>query len=211
MTIKAEDGVKNSKSFEGRKIAKSFYLLGLGFFASLAIICMMTFSLLNKEKNYNRTMHLGMSLQQLAGTVAHYDEILTMSARLAALTGGLQWEDRYNRFVPKLDEAIAEISMMATTKELSDAIHMTDDANRSLIGGPGIPPEIREQIMQPFFTTKDVGKGTGLGLSISKGILIEHQGHLDIADDGANTCFVIDLPQFQAASSVAPSTLGEVA
>ena len=42
--------------------------------------------------------------------------------------------------------------------------------------GPGIPKELREKIMQPFFTTKEVGKGTGLGLSISKGIVESHKG-----------------------------------
>jgi C4-dicarboxylate-specific signal transduction histidine kinase len=34
--------------------------------------------------------------------------------------------------------------------------------------GNGIPEPLREKIMEPFFTTKDVGKGTGLGLSISQ-------------------------------------------
>lgn len=36
--------------------------------------------------------------------------------------------------------------------------------------GPGIPLEIQNNIMQPFFTTKQLGKGTGLGLSTSRGI-----------------------------------------
>lgn len=60
--------------------------------------------------------------------------------------------------------------------------------------GPGIDKELEQKIMQPFFTTKEVGKGTGLGLSISKGI-IEHQGgSLVICRDYSNTCFQITLP-----------------
>ena len=44
--------------------------------------------------------------------------------------------------------------------------------------GLGIPQELKDKILMPFFTTKDIGKGTGLGLSISKGIIEEHSGTL---------------------------------
>lgn len=61
--------------------------------------------------------------------------------------------------------------------------------------GPGIPAHIREKLMQPFFTTKDVGKGTGLGLSISKGIIDELGGYFYIDEYCSNTKFVIRIPQ----------------
>lgn len=60
--------------------------------------------------------------------------------------------------------------------------------------GKGIDKEIAEKIMQPFFTTKEVGVGTGLGLSISKGIIEMHDGKLFLDQDYPNTRFVIDLP-----------------
>ncbi len=60
--------------------------------------------------------------------------------------------------------------------------------------GAGIPEEIRERLMQPFFTTKEIGKGTGLGLSISKGIMESHQGNLSLDPQIAHTCFVMRLP-----------------
>ncbi|MCC2678427.1 MAG: hypothetical protein K0R29_1003 [Pseudobdellovibrio sp.] len=63
--------------------------------------------------------------------------------------------------------------------------------------GPGIPRDVQEKIMQPFFTTKPVGKGTGLGLSISKGIIDSHNGSLTIDNKSRNTCFVITLPIHQ--------------
>ena len=44
--------------------------------------------------------------------------------------------------------------------------------------GPGVPPEIEDMIMQPFFTTQTVGKGTGLGLSIALGIAQSNNGSL---------------------------------
>jgi PAS domain S-box-containing protein len=60
--------------------------------------------------------------------------------------------------------------------------------------GKGIPPEIVEKLMQPFFTTKEVGKGTGLGLSISLGILQSHGGILRYEKQSINTKFIIELP-----------------
>lgn len=63
--------------------------------------------------------------------------------------------------------------------------------------GNGIPLEIQEKIMQPFFTTKDVGKGTGLGLSISKGIVEAHGGRILIDNKSPNTKITIELPLFK--------------
>ena len=60
--------------------------------------------------------------------------------------------------------------------------------------GSGIQKEIVQQMMEPFFTTKEVGKGTGLGLSISKGIIEEMKGQLRYELNSGHTCFVIELP-----------------
>jgi len=59
--------------------------------------------------------------------------------------------------------------------------------------GPGIPPEIQKKMLQPFFTTKEVGKGTGLGLSISIGIVEAHGGTLTYCQSSPNTRFEITL------------------
>ena len=60
--------------------------------------------------------------------------------------------------------------------------------------GPGVPAELKSKIMEPFFTTKNVGKGTGLGLSLSTTIAEEHGGKLELADEGGHTCFCLTLP-----------------
>jgi signal transduction histidine kinase len=59
--------------------------------------------------------------------------------------------------------------------------------------GPGISPEVATRIMEPFFTTKEIGKGTGLGLSVSKGIAESHGGRLTYDPTPANTRFVLTL------------------
>lgn len=61
--------------------------------------------------------------------------------------------------------------------------------------GSGVPKALRSKLMDPFFTTKDIGKGTGLGLSISKGIIDSHNGKLYLDETSKNTCFVIELPK----------------
>lgn len=65
---------------------------------------------------------------------------------------------------------------------------------RVIDSGSGIEDHIQNRIMQPFFTTKEVGKGTGLGLSIAKGIIEDHSGRLWLDNDFPETCFVVELP-----------------
>ena len=61
--------------------------------------------------------------------------------------------------------------------------------------GAGIPPELRDRVYEPFFTTKPVGKGTGLGLSITYSIVQKHGGTLDIRErDGGGTTMTIRIP-----------------
>jgi signal transduction histidine kinase len=64
--------------------------------------------------------------------------------------------------------------------------------------GPGIPDEIKDKILQPFFTTKKGTEGTGLGLSITHDIMKAHGGELRIESTiGKGSEFVIQLPNSQ--------------
>ena len=60
--------------------------------------------------------------------------------------------------------------------------------------GPGIPAEIREQIFNPFFTTKKTG--VGLGLAIVSKIIDDHRGWLRVSGEpGQGACFQVYLPK----------------
>jgi PAS domain S-box-containing protein len=59
--------------------------------------------------------------------------------------------------------------------------------------GNGIPPGLLQQVFEPFFTTKETG--TGLGLSIAHGIIVQHNGSLEVASQPRQgTTFTIILP-----------------
>jgi two-component system NtrC family sensor kinase len=62
--------------------------------------------------------------------------------------------------------------------------------------GPGITPEVKQRMYEPFYTTKDVGEGTGLGLSIVFGIIEKHKGTIEMTSEPENgTSFLIKLPK----------------
>jgi PAS domain S-box-containing protein len=76
-----------------------------------------------------------------------------------------------------------------------------DDAELRVIdSGPGIAPELRERIMEPFFTTKPVGRGTGIGLSIARGLAEDNGGTLMLDERQSATCFVLRLPRVAVGS-----------
>jgi signal transduction histidine kinase len=68
--------------------------------------------------------------------------------------------------------------------------------------GPGVPKQIRSEVIKPFFTTKPVGKGTGLGLSVAVEILEKHKGSLTIEDSLDGASFLIELPKASEDSSL---------
>jgi signal transduction histidine kinase len=72
-------------------------------------------------------------------------------------------------------------------------------------GGEPIPKELQEKLFQPFFTTKPIGKGTGLGLSISHGLMREHNGDLVLDSSSLKTTFIMQLPAYKEACTMAPN------
>jgi len=64
--------------------------------------------------------------------------------------------------------------------------------------GVGMSADVRERVLEPFYTTKPFGQGTGLGLSIVHGIVRAHHGALEIASaPGHGTTVTITLPSGQ--------------
>jgi signal transduction histidine kinase len=83
------------------------------------------------------------------------------------------------------------------TRDLGDAVEIRVRDN-----GTGIPPEIKEKLFQPFFTTKPTGEGTGLGLSISYDIVTQQHGGTITVDSrvGEFSEFTVRLPRTHRAA-----------
>jgi two-component system NtrC family sensor kinase len=90
-----------------------------------------------------------------------------------------------------------EPTLAAATRDLGDSVEIKIRDN-----GGGIPPEVKEKIFNPFFTTKPPGQGTGLGLSLSYDIIVkQHAGSIEVdTQPGEFTEFGVILPRLATRS-----------
>jgi signal transduction histidine kinase len=87
-----------------------------------------------------------------------------------------------------LENYLPKLTVRTLQKNSNITIEIKDN-------GPGIPDELKDKILQPFFTTKKGTQGTGLGLSITNDIVKAHGGSLDIhSESGKFTQFRITIP-----------------
>lgn len=89
-------------------------------------------------------------------------------------------------------QAMAE----SATKRVTVSTVVDGDFAKVLVAdtGPGIPPEVMQNLFKPFFTTKRRGLGTGLGLSVSRSIIEAHKGTLTAESAPGGATFIVRLP-----------------
>jgi PAS domain S-box-containing protein len=89
-------------------------------------------------------------------------------------------------------EANFQPTLTVTTRDRGSMVEVRVRDN-----GTGIPPEVKDKLFQPFFTTKPTGEGTGLGLSISYDIVTQQHGGMIVVDSapGEFTDFTVRLPR----------------
>ncbi len=92
-----------------------------------------------------------------------------------------------------------EPTLLAATRGLPDRVEIRIRDN-----GTGIPPEVKDKMFNPFFTTKAAGEGTGLGLSMSHDIVVkQHGGTIDVeTEPGVFTEFIVTLPRATGAQNL---------
>lgn len=93
-----------------------------------------------------------------------------------------------NSYQAVLDQSSKWIRLDIIEKDGKVSFRVTDS-------GKGVPEEVVDRIMEPFFTTKPLGEGTGLGLSISMGITKDHGGRLYYDRESPHTSFVMEVPR----------------
>ena len=144
-----------------------------------------------EKQNFNITLKT--SLDPSAGEAELFPQELTR-VLLNLISNGFYAAKRKS----EANEIGFEPTLVATTKNLGDRVEIRIRDN-----GTGIPPEVKEKIFNPFFTTKPAGEGTGLGLSISHDVIVkQHGGTIEVdTQQGAFTEFRIILPRNAAAST----------
>ena len=94
----------------------------------LGLIAYLTYSI------YDRSMESTVTVEKITSNIekiAYYDEVLTMSARMAVFTGDKKWVERYNEFSPKLDHIISE--SIDIVPKINTFLEKVDSVNKELI------------------------------------------------------------------------------
>jgi two-component system nitrogen regulation sensor histidine kinase NtrY len=137
--------------------------------------------------------------QLLADTLVLYDGLLT----------DVRFERQFAEQLPQVRVDVEQMrrviinlvdnAVEATDRRGTIVLETAHDPSNNLVrvtvsdDGPGIPPEEREKLFLPYYSTK--GRGSGLGLAIVRRIVAEHGGSIDVAPNvPRGTRFTIELP-----------------
>ncbi len=107
--------------------------LAATFFVTMAAPVWMGWSSYRSIDRIEAQQRRAARMAELKGAIVHMDEVLTMSARMAAATGDPQWERRYRTFEPKLDAAIKEAMELVPAAGSGEVAAKTDAANIALV------------------------------------------------------------------------------
>ena len=123
--------MKGKRTVPSRSLPRRILLAG--FALSFAMFCAFGWVLWYSFRNFEHTLEKEFRLMEVAGTIAHLDEALTMSANMAAATGDPRWEQRYNQHEPHLEEAIMEAVRLAPESFLREGASAVGTANARLM------------------------------------------------------------------------------
>lgn len=145
-------------------------------------------SILHRAEKAGFTITLKRDLDPEAGALDLYPQEMTR-ALLNLISNGFYATTKRNA---EAGDGAFEPVLSAATRNLGTAIEIRIRDN-----GSGIPPDVREKMFNPFFTTKPSGEGTGLGLSMTHDIVVkQHGGKIDVqTEPGVFTECIITLPR----------------
>jgi signal transduction histidine kinase len=144
-----------------------------------------------RAENQGFKINIERSLDPAAGEVDVFPQEITRALLNLISNGFYAATRRMERDV----SVGCEPTLTASTKNLGDRVEIMIRDN-----GTGIPPEVKEKMFNPFFTTKPAGEGTGLGLSITHDIVVkQHSGSIEVdSEPGEYTEVRIMLPRVAA-------------
>lgn len=104
--------------------------LSIAWLVTLATLIAFLWCAYDSYRRFTETAERNLRIEELRGQIIYLDEVLTMSARMAALTADPSWEARYREFEPKLDAAIRAAMSYSLGAQLTKE---TDAANAALV------------------------------------------------------------------------------
>ncbi len=111
---------------------REIQLLTVSVIITALALCWLSWTILQSYRATVVETEWGYRVERSRGVIVHLDEVLTMSARMAAATGDLRWEERYRRFDPVLVAAIEEAKKLAPLAD-SESATATEAANARLV------------------------------------------------------------------------------
>jgi len=108
-------------------------LVGGAVLSTLAVFVWLSWFVYDAYQFIQDTNNRIVGLERARGDIVHLDEVLTMSASMAAATGEIAWIDRYRSFEPKLDSVIKRAIEISRQPDFADAIRETGAANIELV------------------------------------------------------------------------------
>ncbi len=156
----------------------------------------------NIEVNIGQIINEIILLQRQAFTEKGVNFTLNLDPSIPAIRGNRnQLTQLFLNLIKNSGEAVAQDGEVRVTTRIDSNYHLSTSGERAVQlvqiviqdNGPGIPPEQRERIFTPFYTTK-MG-GTGLGLATCQKIVNDHRGLLSVKDCKEGGCaFTVSLP-----------------
>ena len=107
--------------------------LSFGVLLTLTLMTLMSWNIWSKSLAFSELMERDVEFQRLSGRITYLDEVLTMSARMAASTGNLEWETRYQHFEPQLNHALEQAMNLANEMGFVLGTAETHKANARLV------------------------------------------------------------------------------
>jgi len=135
-----------------------------------------------------------LKVENIALTIEHTDHSRAIPCNL------IKFEQVLMNLIANAKDAILERRRKSDTAgyqgEVAIVLEAKDDCVTVRVSdnGIGVPPEMRDTILEPFVTTKPVGSGTGLGLSVSHGIITSAEGSMRFVDTDSGACCEITMP-----------------
>lgn len=118
------EAAEDTKIIRGLKVFVGAGLIIFGFSA---------WNLFDIYRGFRSISDRNFRLEELSGKIVYFDEVLTMSARMAAATGESKWEERYLKYDPQLVAAIEESTAIAPEAYKSSSATV-NEANNKLVG-----------------------------------------------------------------------------